>query len=105
MEAAVILTRQALRDLQQIRDAIGQDRPDVAITFCENLLDRAESLAAFPERGVLLRERPGARFVVVKPYLIIYRWDEARSVVRVLRFWHGARSRVSLGAAESPPDE
>ena len=49
------------------------------------------SLRTFPERGGLIAERPGARFVVVYPYLVVYRMDEKARIVRVLRFWHGAR--------------
>ncbi len=89
----VIIGRVALRDLQRIRDFIARDNPAAAVSFCQKLLDRAETLREFPERGGHLRERPGARFSVVGSYLIIYRVDRTAATVRILRFWHGARER------------
>ncbi len=85
-----------MRDLHRIRDFIARDNPHAAVTFCQTLLDHAERLSQFPERGGRIAERLGARFLVVGPYLIIYRIDETRSLVRVLRFWHGAREREGL---------
>jgi len=92
----VIIGRVALRDLYRIRDFIARDNPAVAVSFCQKLLDRAEALREFPERGGHLRERPGARFSVVGSYLIVYRVDQAAATVRILRFWHGARERRRL---------
>lgn len=92
----VIIGRVALRDLDRIRDFIARDDPAAAVTFCGKLLDQAEGLRMFPDRGGHLKERPGARFSVLRSYLIIYRVDQAAETVRVLRFWHGARGRGHL---------
>ena len=97
MEYEVIITRSALRDLEQIRTYIARDNLSAAETFGQKLLDGAESLRTFPERGGLVLQRPGARFVVVHSYLIIYRIMEQSRTVRVLRYWHGARGQVRLG--------
>lgn len=51
MEFKVVVTRPALRDLEQIRAYIARDNPPVADTFGLKLLDEAASLHAFPERG------------------------------------------------------
>ena len=96
MEYEVIVTRSALRDLEQIRRYIARDNPTAAEAFCLKLLDAAMSLRTFPERGGFIEERPGARFVVVYPYLVVYRMEEKARIVRVLRFWHGARERVGM---------
>ena len=96
MEYEVIIARSALRDLEQIRAYIARDSPAAAETFGLKLLDQANSLRTFPERGGFIAERPGARFVMVYPYLVIYRIDEHSRTVRVLRFWHGARERVRM---------
>jgi toxin ParE1/3/4 len=96
VEYEVIVTRSALRDLDQIRKYIARDNPTAAEAFCLKLLDAARSLRVFPERGGLITERPGARFVIVYPYLVVYRMDEEAHIVRVLRFWHGARERVRM---------
>ena len=92
----VIIGRVALRDLDGIREFIARDDPAVAVSFCRKLIDHAEGLRVFPDRGGHLQERPGARFSVVGSYLIVYRVDQAAETVRVLRFWHGARERRHL---------
>ena len=92
----VIVGRVALRYLHRIRDFIARDNPAAAVSFCQKLLDRAEALREFPERGGHLRERPGARFSIVGSYLIVYRVDLTAATVRILRFWHGARERRRL---------
>ena len=97
MEYKVIITRPALRDLEQIPAYIARDNPSAAEKFSLRLLDEAESLHIFPERGGLIAARPGARFVVVvHPCLVVYRIMEKSRKVRVLRFWHGARERVRM---------
>ena len=60
------------------------------------LLSAADSLRKFPERGGLIAKRPGAWFVLVHRYLIVYRIDEHSRTVRVLRFWHRARERMRM---------
>ena len=69
MEYEVIITRSALRDLEEIRAYIARDDPAAAQRFGLKLLDEAESLRIFPERGGFIAERPGARFVMVYPLL------------------------------------
>jgi plasmid stabilization system protein ParE len=93
----VIVGRVARRDLEGIREFIARDDPAAAILFCGKLLDHAEGLRLFPDRGGRLKERPGARFSVLGSYLIIYRLDQLAETVRILRFWHGARERRHPG--------
>jgi addiction module RelE/StbE family toxin len=89
----VIIGRIAQQDLAKIHDYIAQSNPGAARAFTEKLVREAESLRIFPHRGGHLEGRSGARFTVVKPYLIIYRVVEAKGEVRVLSFWHSARER------------
>jgi len=96
VEYEVIISRAALHDLEQIRAYIARDNPPAAQAFGLKLLDEAQSLSAFPERGGGVAERPGARFVMVHPYLVVYRIAEESHTVRVLRFWHGARERLRM---------
>jgi len=96
VEYEVIITRPALADLEQIRAYIAKDNPSAAETFALKLLDEAQSLSTFPERGGFVAERPGARFVIMHPYLLVYRIFEESRTVRVLRFWHGARERLRM---------
>lgn len=85
-----------MRDLEQIRSYIARDNPAAAQAFVLRLLDEATSLTTFPERGGFIVERPHARFVIVRPYLVIYRIDETSRCVQVLRYWHGARERTHM---------
>ncbi|HSI14159.1 MAG TPA: type II toxin-antitoxin system RelE/ParE family toxin [Chthoniobacter sp.] len=73
MEYEIVIVRAAMRDLEQIRAYIARDNSSVAQTFGLKLLDEAQSLRTFPERGGFIPERPGARFVMVNPYLVVYR--------------------------------
>ena len=82
--------------MEQIRAYIARDNPSAAGTFVLKLLDEAQSLGTFPERGGFVVERPGARFVMVHPYLVVYRIAQETCTVRVLRFWHGARERMRM---------
>lgn len=88
MDYRVILSQPSLRDLGRIARYIAQDHPPAAERVGLALVDLAQSLATLPARGSLLRSRPGARRLVRDPYLVLYRIDEARRVVNVLRFWH-----------------
>lgn len=87
----VIFSARSQQDLQRIVKFIARDDPAAAERFGLALIDRAESLADAPGIGVALPERPGARFIPLGSYLIIYRPDTTRQTVRILRFWHGAR--------------
>jgi plasmid stabilization system protein ParE len=52
---------------------------------------RALRLRTFPGRGCRIKAQPDIRFILCRPYLIIYWTKQDRKVVQVLRFWHGAR--------------
>lgn len=86
MEYEVVVAPSALRDLEQIRACIARGNPSAAQTFGLKLLNEAASLRTFPERGGFIPERAGARFVIVHPYLVVYRILEESRIVRVLRF-------------------
>lgn len=96
MDYRVILSRPALNDLGEIARYIADDSPVAAERIGTELLDLAESLAVMPLRGAPLRARPGARRVLLAPYLMVYRVDETKREVRVLRFWHAKRNPAEL---------
>jgi plasmid stabilization system protein ParE len=89
----VILSARSRTDLEQIVRYIARDDPAAAERFGLKLIAQAESLADAPEMGPRLPQRPSTRFFPVGSYLIIYRLDEGRRAVRILRFWHAARGR------------
>ena len=87
----VIFSDRSTRDLQKIAQRIANDDPNAAEKFGLLLIEKAESLAGTPEMGPILPQKPTARFFPVGSHLIIYRVDEKRQIVRILRFWHAAR--------------
>ncbi len=87
----VVFSARSKTDLQQIVKHIARDDAEAAARFGLRLIETAESLASAPEMGPILPRKPDARFFPVGAYLIIYRLDTMRRVVRILRFWHAAR--------------
>ena len=67
MDCAVIYSKAALADLQQITAFIARDNPEVAERFANRLVDLAESLRLLPERGRPLKQWPGVRVIVLAP--------------------------------------
>ncbi|HWM26195.1 MAG TPA: type II toxin-antitoxin system RelE/ParE family toxin [Chthoniobacterales bacterium] len=96
MDFKVIFQPLALDDLEGIVRHVAEKDLQAANRLGMSLLDRAEALAQFPERGGNVRSRPGVKKLVRVPYLIFYRVDNARRCVDVLRFWHGAQNPRSL---------
>ena|SRR2546430_1054293 len=96
MDFKVVYQPLALDDLESIVRHVAQDDLHAANRLGMALLDLAESLAQFPERGGNVRRRPGVKKLVRAPYLIFYRVDNARRCVDVLRVWHGAQNPRSL---------
>jgi plasmid stabilization system protein ParE len=96
MDFKVIYQPLALDDLEGIVRHVAEKDLQAANRLGMSLLDRAEALAQFPERGGNVRSRPGVRKLVRAPYLIFYRVDNARRCVDVLRFWHGAQDPRGL---------
>lgn len=96
MDFKVIYQPLALDDLERIVRHIAEKDLQAANRLGMALLDRAETLAQFPERGGNVRRRPGIKKLVFAPYLIFYRVDKAGRCVDVLRFWQGAQNPGSL---------
>lgn len=91
----VILTGEALADLQAIAHFIRQHSPQNAETVADTILQAIDSLAAMPERFKLVgksRKRGSpVHAMVVRPFIVYYRIDEISKAVHVLNVTHGAR--------------
>ena len=96
MDFKIILQPLALDDLEAIIRHVAEKDVQAANRLGMSLLDQAEALAQFPERGGNVRRRPGVKKLVRTPYLIFYRIDNGRRCVDVLRFWHGAQNPRGL---------
>lgn len=92
----VVLSAEALGDLQQIGDYIAQDNPDRARSFVAELLGKARALGDMPQAFPVVQRYAhlGVRRRVHGSYLIFYRVaDERVTVIHVL---HGARDYEAL---------
>ena len=96
MDCPVVYSEVALSDLHEITAYIADEDAEAAKRFGNRLVDLAESLRAFPERGRAVRGWQDVRVIVLSPYLIFYRFVPAEKRVEVLRFWHGARDQRIL---------
>ena len=87
----VIWTRRALLCLDSISDYIARDNPDAARHWIARLLARAESAAALPFSGRVVREvgREDVREVFLRRYRIVYR--VADTSVRILFVFQSSR--------------
>ena len=94
----VILTPQSVNDLEEIVTFIAKDNSDRARTFGNDLIDRALSIAAFPERGRVVPEigESAIREIIHGRYRIIYEIFQDQQAIYVLRYWHGARGEPEV---------
>lgn len=88
----VRFTDEALGDLSSIRAYLAERSPNAADRMGRRLVDAADSLEGFPDRG-----KPGLldgtrEITTVWTYVIVYRVTV--SEVQVLRIWHGAQIRA-----------
>ncbi len=92
----VVLTDEALADLQQIADYIAEDNPERARTFVAELIERAREIGERPLAYPLVPryETLGVRRRVHRAYLIFYRAEAER--VTILHVLHGARDYEAL---------
>jgi toxin ParE1/3/4 len=98
MDYQVVLSPTARTDLRSIVRYISYDSPDRAQRFGSFLIARAKELALFPRRGREVPELadPLIREIIVRSYRLIYRLDDARQRVEIVRFWHAARGAPEI---------
>jgi plasmid stabilization system protein ParE len=97
MGCAVIFSAQSNRDLGAIVAFVAEHNTEAAGRLGDALMDRALMLGAHPHLGAPVRERPGVRRLVHKPWVVIYyRVDFERSTVEITRFWDARRNPEAL---------
>lgn len=88
------------QDLEEIYEYIQTElsNPQAADTLITEILDAVDDLNDFPESGALLnliiKEAPGYRYLVVKNYLIFYRFEE--HTIYVDRILYGRRNYLKI---------
>ena len=87
----VILTDEALRDLDEILHFIGANYPAISVAFERRLRIVLERLGTWPESAQAVADRPGVRAapLIRYPYKVFYRITE--NAVEILHIHHGAR--------------
>ncbi|HYN24032.1 MAG TPA: type II toxin-antitoxin system RelE/ParE family toxin [Pyrinomonadaceae bacterium] len=100
MDYQVVLSPSARADLRDIVRYISFDAPDRALQFGLFLTSRTRLLAQSPELGRIVPEfeDPFIREIVVRSYRVVYRVDNSRRLVEVIRFWHAARGTPEINA-------
>jgi addiction module RelE/StbE family toxin len=88
VELTVTWTPPALRDLDAVLAYLAAHNPLAAERLADEILVASDSLATLSHRGKPGRV-PGTREMLTdRPYVLVYRVDEAG--VRLLRLWHAA---------------
>jgi plasmid stabilization system protein ParE len=91
----VILTSDALADLETIADYIRRDSPQNAASMAENILNAIDSLAHMPaaHRRVGKSRKRGSPIhaMLVRPFVVYFRIDPDPAAVHILNVRHGVR--------------
>lgn len=95
MDFKVVISPEARQDLKEICEYIAEDNSDAALKFGNELIDKALSLASFPNRGTLHKIYK-RQYLLHDPYLIFYSIDESKRLVKILRIWHGKQKNFKL---------
>jgi plasmid stabilization system protein ParE len=91
MDFKVLIAESAIADLQGIVEFVAEDDPAADLRLGNKLVAQALSLATLPQRFSFHDQKRGIRKMPLPPFLIFYTCDEARGLVNILHFWHGAR--------------
>jgi plasmid stabilization system protein ParE len=91
----IVLTAEALANLQAIARYIRGHSPQNAASVAESLLDAIDGLASMPDRfrraGISRQRGTPVHAMVVRPFIVYYRIDAHPAAVFVLQVRHGSR--------------
>ncbi len=96
MAYEVAISPQAGQELEEVWSFIAQDSPDEADRFVARLVAEARSLITLPRRGRNARRRRNIWDLVFESNWIVYRINETKTRIEILRFWHSARDITRL---------
>ncbi|APC41964.1 type II toxin-antitoxin system RelE/ParE family toxin [Clostridium estertheticum] len=88
----------ATTDLKEIKKYISEDSIEAGIKTVKEIIDKIETLADYPEMGVMLmykiRLKSKYRYIISGQYIIFYIYEQ--SLVSIQRILHGKRDYMSL---------
>lgn len=95
---SVALSKRAELDLEQAILFLAAKSPAAAERLGLGLVAAIFSLDHMPYRGPVVRDRPGYRRLLYRPWLlIVYRLDEAAQRVEIARVWDARQDPRNLG--------
>lgn len=96
MAKEIIWTVSAYRDLQNIVEFISQDSSYYAMSFYEDVMEKAHILMEFPHRGRIVPEldNPYMREIFIHRYRLIYEISGENVIITTII--HGARDYKNL---------
>jgi toxin ParE1/3/4 len=91
MVREIIWTITAYKDLQNIVEFIAEDSPYYAMSFYEDVMNKAQTLKEFPLRGRIVPETDdlNRREIFIHRYRIIYKIQNENVIISTII--HGAR--------------
>ncbi|MCL2798254.1 MAG: type II toxin-antitoxin system RelE/ParE family toxin [Firmicutes bacterium] len=85
-----------MKDISKIFDYIAADNLEKAKEFTSELKNRVLGLSSFPLLGVRLKAgEPYKRKLIFGNYIVMYKIDEVKKVVSVMRIRHGSRKPLN----------
>ncbi|HRX86539.1 MAG TPA: type II toxin-antitoxin system RelE/ParE family toxin, partial [Phycisphaerae bacterium] len=94
----VVITDEALLDLEAIAEFIRVSSPANAARVCNTLVDAIDSLRYMPTRcrrvGASRKRRTSVRALSVRPFIVYFRLDSVAHTVYVLAVRHGRRQQL-----------
>jgi addiction module RelE/StbE family toxin len=94
----IIWSPRALADLEDIARYIARSSPLAAESFCLRLIEHAESLIEFPQKGRMVPEtqRETLRELILPPYRIAYEVQSSGQLIEIMTIWHSARGPMEF---------
>lgn len=99
-------TATADQDLEVAHEQARRRGARMARRFAQSILGAVGHLETHPEIGMVASDlEPEGRYrhLVVTPHRLIYRLDEARRRILILRLWHGRRDPDDLHVHDPTP--
>ncbi len=98
MDYTIILSPKAVRDLEAIVRYISLTNPSAGKRVGEILIEKTKELREFPFKGQKVNEfdNPHIRQLMLRPYRIVYRVEEDKKRISIVRFWHSSQKNLSI---------